>query len=292
MTAPGVSVVTQQRLALAVAGFTPLPVKDKGPRIDQWQQRFFGANAEQIMTWEPRWPDHPRTGILTKFTPAADIDIMHPEAAAAVEALAREHFEERGRFLVRFGRAPKRAILLRTDVPFAKILRKFVDPAAAPDSKPPQIEILAAGQQVVAFGIHVETGKPYSWHGGEPGAVNRDDLPCVSEADMHAFVDAAAKLLVGGFGFKDSGGGGGGKRKPPGHWHRVLTNPIQDGERNTTLASVAGKLLHDGVKDLSLLFDMMLCVNIARCQPPLPANTIEAIVKSVTRTHIAGLNRR
>jgi hypothetical protein len=291
MTAP-VSAMTQHRLALAAAGFTPLPVRDKGPRMVEWQRRFFGADAEQIMAWERCWPDHQRTGILTKFSPAADIDIMHPEAAAAVEALAREHFEEHGRILVRFGRAPKRAILLRTDVPFAKILRKFVDPAAAPDSKLPQIEILADGQQVVAFGIHVETGKPYSWHGGEPGEVNREDLPNVSEADMHAFVDAAAKLLVDQFGFKDSGGGGGGKRKPAKHWHRVLTNPIHDGERNTTLASIAGKLLHYGVKDLSLLFDVMLCINVARCQPPLPANTIEAIVKSVTRTHIAGLSRR
>lgn len=213
---------TQQRLALADAGFAPVPVKDKGPRITEWQRRFFGADAEQITTWERRWPDHPRTGILTKYTPAIDIDIMHPEAAAAVEALVRELFEDRGRIMVRFGRAPKRAILLRTDVPFTKILRKFTDPAAAPDLKPPQIEILADGQQVVAFGIHVDTGKPYSWHGGEPGEVMREDLPYVSEADAHAFADTAAKMLAARFGFKDAGSCG--KRKPPEHWHRVLTN--------------------------------------------------------------------
>src|SRR5262249_11253771 len=37
--------------------------------------------------------------------------------------------------------------------------------------------------------------------------------------------------------------------KPLEHWHRVLTQPIRNGERNTTLASIAGKLLHAGLTD-------------------------------------------
>ena len=41
----------------------------------------------------------------------------------AVEELARERFEERGYVLVRIGKAPKRAVLLRTDTPFPKIVR-------------------------------------------------------------------------------------------------------------------------------------------------------------------------
>jgi hypothetical protein len=46
------------------------------------------------------------TGIVAKFTPGLDIDILNPDAAAAVEALAREHFEERGDVLVRIGSMP------------------------------------------------------------------------------------------------------------------------------------------------------------------------------------------
>ena len=55
---------------------------------------------------------------------------MHPEAAEAVEALVRERFEERGIILVRFGRAPKRAILLRTnpDEAFGKLLGAWLAP--------------------------------------------------------------------------------------------------------------------------------------------------------------------
>ena len=123
---------------------------------------------------------------------------MHPDAAAAVEALAREHFEERGRILVRFGRAPKRAILLRTDEPFKKIARKFT----APDGSEQQIEILANGQQVVVFGTAQGHRQTIRWHGGEPGEIKREDLPYVREADMVAFLDAAAELLVKDFGFK------------------------------------------------------------------------------------------
>ena len=122
---------------------------------------------------------------------------MHPEAAAAIEALAREHFEGRGHILVRFGKAPKRAILLRTDEPFKKIVRKF----AMLDDSEQKLEILSNGQQVVCYGLHKDTRQPYSWHGGEPGAVKREDLPYVRQADMEAFIDAAAELLIKEFGF-------------------------------------------------------------------------------------------
>jgi hypothetical protein len=41
--------------------------------------------------------------VLTRTSPAFDIDILDPEAAEAVERLARERFEESGVFPVRFG---------------------------------------------------------------------------------------------------------------------------------------------------------------------------------------------
>ena len=82
---------------------------------------------------------------------------------------------------------------------------------------------------------------------------------------------------------------GGAKGKPLEHWHHVLTHEIYNGERNTTIASIAGKLLHFGVLDLTLLLDMMLCVNIARCAEPLPESEVEMIVASVVRSHLRKL---
>jgi hypothetical protein len=46
---------------------------------------------------------------------------------------------------------------------------------AAPDGSEQQIEILAHGQQVVLFGVHPDTQRPYSWHGGEPGEIKREE---------------------------------------------------------------------------------------------------------------------
>ena len=42
-----------------------------------------------------------------------DADILHHEAAAAVEALLRTRFADRGVFLTRIGLPPKRAFLFR-----------------------------------------------------------------------------------------------------------------------------------------------------------------------------------
>jgi hypothetical protein len=121
------------------------------PTISGWQD--IAATPTLIDRWTDQWPDSINTGLLTRTTPAIDIDIMHPEAADAVEELARLHFEERGRLLVRYGKPPKRALLLRTDEPFKKITRSFNCPNSDPKC-PPKIEVLAAGQQIVAFGTH------------------------------------------------------------------------------------------------------------------------------------------
>ena len=81
----------------------------------------------------------------------------------------------------------------------------------------------------------------------------------------------------------------GAKGKPLEHWHRLLTQTLHNGERNSTLASLCGKLLHTGLHDLTLLYDVMLCINVARCEQPLPETEIETIVASVVRTHLKRL---
>lgn len=186
---------TACRKRLLAAGYPPLPVNGKEPSIAGWQD--IAATNSIIDTWTSKYADATNTGILTRTVPAIDIDIMHPDAAAAIEALVREHFEERGIIAVRFGKAPKRAILLRTDEPFKKLVRKFT----APDGSAQRVEIMATGQQIVVFGVHKETKRPYSWHGGEPGEIKREELPDVCKADMQAFLDAAAELLTKEFGF-------------------------------------------------------------------------------------------
>ena len=133
---------------------------------------------------------------MTRLAPALDVDILDPDAAEAVERLARDRFEEVGFILVRFGRWPKRAILFRTDAPFPKITVKF-DSAAGE-----RLEFMGDGQQVVCFGDHPDTRQAYRWHGGEPGETKRDDLPYIHEHEARELVEAAVRLLVDQFGYR------------------------------------------------------------------------------------------
>ena len=124
------SSLTDLRWSLRRAGFAPLPLEGKRPILREWEKRLL-VSLEEIMSWERFFPAAVNTGVLTKLSPAIDIDIMHPEAAEAVEALARDRFCEHGAFLVRIGKAPKKAILFRGEQPFKKITANCRRRAAA-----------------------------------------------------------------------------------------------------------------------------------------------------------------
>ena len=195
--------ITALRLHLRKAGFHPLPLEGKAPRMPGWQQKF-NPTKDEIRLWAKTWHLAQSTGVLAKFTPAVDIDITAEDAAEAVEALAREFLAEHGDVYVRIGKAPKRLIPLRTDEPFTKMSRVFI----APNGTGQKIEILGDGQQYVVDGIHPETGRPYSWHGGDLQTIKREDLPYVRRGDIELFLDAAARLLVKEFGYVEQGANG------------------------------------------------------------------------------------
>jgi hypothetical protein len=77
--------------------------------------------------------------------------------------------------------------------------------------------------------------------------------------------------------------------KSPEHWHHIITNTVSNGARNSTLTSICGKLLHAGVTELALLYDVMCCINLARCEEPLSEGEVHTIVVSVARTHLKRL---
>jgi RecA-family ATPase len=242
---------TAVRLKLRENGYAPIPVNGKRPPFEEWQKKTT-ANPVEIELWEKAYSYASSTGILTAHTPTLDIDIMNPEAAAAVEELVRERFEERGYVLVRIGKAPKRAIPFRTDTPFKKIIRNVVAPNAATEQK---IELLANGQQVIADGIHPETEKPYSWHGGDPCSIKHEDLPYIIEVEAKQLLDDAVELLVEKFGYsllkarpeKDAAEGNGGRGAED--WGYLLDNIRFGRELHDTLRDFAGKLTASGMSE-------------------------------------------
>jgi hypothetical protein len=188
---------TALRLALRRNGFHPLPLEGKVPYIKNWQQKFLITNDAEIHFWSKVYHLAANTGLLSKFAPGLDIDILIEAAAIAVEMLAREHFEERGDIHVRIGLPPKRLLLLRTDEPFEKLFYVF----RAPDGSEHKIEVLSNGQQYVVDGIHPDTGKPYAWFGGDLATIKREDLPYIRFEDAKGFINAARKLLEEEFKF-------------------------------------------------------------------------------------------
>jgi hypothetical protein len=122
------------------------------------------------------------------------------------------------------------------------------------------------GYVVLPPSIH-PNGKPYQWQ-------NQSDVVAAPEWLLKLIME---KQPVGNNGKR--------KGKPLEEWHRVLTNPIIDGTRNETIASICGKLLHCGVHDPVLMLDILRCIDIARCQPPLGEREVTQIMRSIWIKH-------
>ena len=72
---------------------------------------------------------------------------------------------------------------------------------------------------------------------------------------------------------------------PAAYWRALVRRGVSEGERNNAIASLTGHLLWHGV-DQTVVLELLLSWNRARCQPPLPDDEVAAAVRSVTRTHL------
>jgi hypothetical protein len=254
------------RRALVIRGHVPLPLDGKvsprygkngaGKGLSGWQ-RLEGVTGEMIDTWSRTWPTAVNTGVLTRFAPALDLDILNPEAAEACEALVSTRYEGRGVVLVRIGRAPKRAILFHTTEPFPKILANIT----APNGTSEKIEMLGDGQQLVVDGIHPETHAPYCWHAGTPWETHRDELPPITASEAAELVEELAELLVREFSYTRATSRGPAQRKRKGKakakdmadsagssadWADHFANVHDGNALHDSLCALAAKLVTSG----------------------------------------------
>jgi hypothetical protein len=134
----------------------------------------------EIDIWS-QWPGC-AVGIAAGAVVGIDIDVLDADAAHAIEALAREMLGDTPAKCV--GRAPKRMLVYRSAAPFPGIKRH-------------PLEVLCRGQQFVAYAIHPDTGQPYQWvgDGGDLTALDVSRLPEITEAQAHAFLDAAWPMV-------------------------------------------------------------------------------------------------
>lgn len=167
-------------------GFQPIPVRGKAPVVADW------TTPRPAASWLPRYAEF-GVGLLAAATPAVDIDVRHPDIADELHRGVEKYL---GEAPVRFGNAPKRLLLYRAEQPFAKLATaKYRLPGDPEGDKGHAVEILGAGQQFVAFGVHPDTGRNYAWPDDSPLDLERDDLPELTVEIAGKIVAACDRIL-------------------------------------------------------------------------------------------------
>jgi hypothetical protein len=185
--------------ALEMAGYQPIPISLPNPRDPDGGKRPVVERDWDWTRYRPVAERLPRFGIygvglLTATIPAVDIDVLDADLA---DALDRIIVGELGDAPLRYGRAPKRVRLYRAEELFTKVsTRAFRLPGDDPASKGHRVEVLADGQQFVAFGVHPGTGLPYFWPDASPLDLERDDLPEITPESARHIVAEAERILI------------------------------------------------------------------------------------------------
>ena len=173
---------------LTAHGYDTTPLKGKVPILKGWQARPEAAKDFQKYA-------SANIGIVlggAHNIVAADIDVKHEAAAAAVKALAVDIL---GAAPERIGAAPKTMLVYRASVPTNKRKTAIYEI----DGEDACVEILAEGQQFVASGIHPDTKEKYKWPGDSLLDYLAVELPLVTGEDISEFL-AAANTVLGNHG--------------------------------------------------------------------------------------------
>lgn len=172
-----------------------LRLKSRGYIVVPIQRGYKGPHGEHAKAWQHQDPSEEQlrlldegefrdgnVGINTRFTPAIDIDCYDDEVSSAMEAWLAEKY---GDVCVRVGLWPKRLVVFRTSTPFRKMFASYSDGKTTH-----KIEVLGQGQQFVAYGIHPDTKKPYTWTSlDEPLGTNAGDLPTLTHEDAQSAIE-------------------------------------------------------------------------------------------------------
>jgi hypothetical protein len=182
--------ICERRVRYVKAGYEAIPCIDKRPVLANWPTTIININAPA--SWSTTYPDATNTGIRTKHTPAVDIDIHDAAMAEQIENVLHACFPQQP-LLVRYGQPPKRLIPFRCEIPFTKRMIRF---KASETSTIHKVEVLGDGQQFIADGVHPDTGKAYTWQGGDLLSVPHDQLPLLDEATARRFLRKAAAVMA------------------------------------------------------------------------------------------------
>jgi hypothetical protein len=162
----------------------PIPAGCKGPTISGWDK--LEITQEQV----PDYWDQPGMliGCLHRNVACFDIDVYDPELSRIILA---EGFRRFPLALERVGEPPKSSIIMRIEEPSFRIRQTEKHGKPAPDGSQitAQVDVRSDSRQMVVYGKHPTTGKPYTWPRGELWATPRETLPLLTAQEAQSFRD-------------------------------------------------------------------------------------------------------
>ena len=181
-------------------GYEIVPIKPgaKAPSLSGWQN--IRATCADVDKWSSNGHRDGGIGILCRNVVAIDIDCY----TVSLNHMLLDWLKTNvGAGPIRVGQKPKCIMVLAVDEPMTKLRSaEFEDPAGNRNA----VEILATGQQFVAYGIHPSTKKEYSWPLSHLADTPRDKLPKITRAQAEAFI-AHFETLAGQRGWELVRGG-------------------------------------------------------------------------------------
>jgi hypothetical protein len=233
----------------------PLAAKGKHPIIRWLAYQHALASEAEIREWFAQWPDANIgvvTGAISKLV-VLDVDPRH----GGDESLSR---------LEKLNTPLPRTVEATTGGGGRHVY--FLHPGGIVRNKVslvPGVDLRGDGGLVVVPPSIHPSGRSYVWRESR----HPDAIPLAMMPDwLNRFIRGTSAS----------------PGHPLSHWRRLVANGVKEGERNATIASLAGYLLwHD--MDPQVVLDLLLCWNAERCQPPLAAEEVAATVESISRLH-------
>jgi hypothetical protein len=234
----------------------PLRARSKRPLVSWEPLQSALPSVEQVVDWFRRWPDA-NIGIVTGETSnlvVLDIDPKHG-GDVSLERLER-----------RFGPLP--TTIEATTGGGGRHLY-FAHPGGLTRNRTglaQGIDLRGDGGYIVAPPSIHPSGRPYAWAAGRsPEEVALAALP--------------RWILLPSGGVR--------ARRTLSDWRRLVHDGVPAGQRNSSIASLAGHLLWHQV-DPEVLLELLLAWNRMRCRPPLEDAEVAQVVANIVRLHFDG----
>lgn len=244
-------------LAFLARGWSVVPVQPRGKRpLVRWESfQRRRPNKKDVLSWFQRWPDANVAIVTGKVSGLIVLDV-DPRHGGDDSLLDLER---------RYGPLPETVESISggggRHIYFAHpgdLLRNRVGLEAG-------IDLRGDGGMIVAPPSIHPGGGPYAWEVSH----HPDDL---APAPVPPWLLALARGETPYLGHS------------LGHWRSLVREGVAKGERNNTIASLAGHLLWHGV-DPAVAAELLLCWNRVRARPPLSDEEVARTVESITRTH-------